>query len=70
MLYPLSYGRGCFCQKGMQRARVTLFIQVFMPGRQLGSERNAAVFSSVSPYMLRPFLLTATINMAEARNSV
>jgi hypothetical protein len=53
----------------MQRARTTLFIQVFMPGRQLGSERNAAVFPSVSPCMLRPFLLTAIINVTESRNS-
>src|SRR5437660_4122462 len=38
MLYPLSYGRGWSCQKGMGRARVLFLIQVFMPGRQLGGE--------------------------------
>jgi len=40
-----------------------------MPGRQLGSERNAAVFLSVSPCMLRAFLLTASINVTGVRNS-
>ena len=33
MLYPLSYGLGRSCQKGMRRALVPLFMQVFMPGR-------------------------------------
>ena len=60
MLYPLSYGRGWSCQKGVRRARVPHVIQVLILDRQLGGEGSAPALIRI----LCAFLLTFAMHKA------